>query len=60
MVQVQQIEDDEESENFPQLEYPAGQAAVGVGQRVKEGNGDGAGAVLHHAQGDVLRVTALS
>ena len=60
MGQVQEIEDDEESENFPQLESSARQAAVDVRSRMKEGNGDGTGSVLHHAQVDALGVTYLS
>ena len=60
MGQGQEIEDDEECENFPQLESAAGQAAVDVGSHMKEGNGDWAGAVLHHVQGDALWVTDLS
>ena len=47
------------SENVPQLEYAAGQAAVDFILRMKEENGDGAGAVLQRAQGDALGVTAL-
>ena len=47
MGQGQEIEDDEECENVPQLEYTAGQAAVDVGSRMKEGNGEGGVAVLH-------------
>ena len=58
--QVQEIEYDEECENFPQLESAAEQAAVDAGSHMKEGNGDGSGAVLHCVQGDALWVTYLS
>ena len=47
------------SENVPQLESASGQAVVDFISRMKEGNGDRAGAVLQHAQGDALGVTAL-
>ena len=60
MGQGQEIEDDEECENVPQLESAAGQAAVNAGSHMKEGNGDGAGAVLHRVQSDALWVTYLS
>ena len=46
-------------ENVPQLGSATGQAAVDVRSRMKEGNGDGAGAVLQSSQGDALVVTAL-
>ena len=54
MGQGQEIEDDVECENVPQLESAARKAAVDVGSHMKEGNGDGAGAVLHRLQGDAL------
>ena len=60
MGQGQEIEDDEECENVPQLESAAGQAAVDVGSHKKEVNGDGLGSVLHRIQGDTLWVTDLS
>ena len=60
MGQGQEIDNDEECENFPQLESAAGQAVVDVGSHMKEGNGDGAGEVLHRVQGHDLGVTALS
>ena len=41
----QEIEDDEECENVPQLESAAKQAVVDVGLHMKEGNGDGEGTV---------------
>ena len=48
------------SENFPQLESAARQAAVDSRSRIQEGNGDGAGELLQRTQGDALGVTALS
>ena len=60
MGQGQNIEDDEECENVPQLESAAKQAAVDVGLHMKEGNGDGEGAVLHRLQGDDLWLKDLS
>ena len=54
MGQGQDIEDDEECENVPQPESAARQASVDVGSHMKEGNGDGAGLVLHRIQGDAL------
>ena len=48
------------SDNVPQLESAAGQAAVDVILRMKEGNSDGEGGLLQHALGDSLGVTALS
>ena len=45
--QGQDMEDDEECDNVPQLESAARQATVDVGSHMKEGNGDGAGAVLY-------------
>ena len=60
MGQGQEIDNDEECENFPQLESAAGKAVVDVGSHMKEGNGDGAGEVLHRVQGHDLGVTALS
>ena len=56
----QEIEDDEESENFSQLESAAGQAAVDVVLRMKKGSSTGGGIVLHCAQGDALGMTDLS
>ena len=47
------------SENVSQLESAACQAAVDVILRMKEGNGDGAGAVLQRSQGDALGVIDL-
>ena len=58
--QGQEIEDNEECENFPQLESATGQDVVDVRSHMKEGNGDGSGSVLHCVQGDVLWVTYLS
>ena len=60
MGQWHEIEDDKECENVPQLESPAGKAAVDVRSHMKEGNDDGAGSVLHRVQGDALWVTDLS
>ena len=60
MGQGQDIEDDEECENVPQLESAARQAAVDVGFHMKEGNGDGEGVLLHHLQGDALWLTYFS
>ena len=54
--QGQEIEDEEEYYNAPQLEPTDGQAAVDVGS----GNGDGKGSVLHRVQCDALWVTDLS
>ena len=59
MSQGQEIKDDK-SENVPQLESAAGQATVDVRSRMKEVNGDRAGAVLQRTQGNALGVTALS
>ena len=58
--QGQEIEDDEECENVPQLESSARQAAVEVGSNMKEGNGDGLGAVLHRLQGEAIWLIYLS
>ena len=60
MGQGQEIDNDEECENFPQLESATGHVVVDVGSHVKEGNGDGEGAVLHLVQGHDLGVIDLS
>ena len=60
MGQGQEIEDDEECENVPQLESSARQAAVDVRSNMKEGNGDRSGSVLHRLQGEALWLTDLS
>ena len=60
MGQWHEIEDDKECDNVPQLESPAGKAAVDVRSHMKEVNVDGAGVVLQRAQCDAIGVTALS
>ena len=48
------------SQNVTQLEPANGKAAVNVISCMKEGNSDGAGALLQHTQGDAIWVTYLS
>ena len=60
MGQGQEIDDAVECKNVPQLESTARQAAADVGSSMKEGNGDGAGAVLQRLQGESLWLIYLS